>query len=289
MEYSAGNIFSTLPVGMRLELEGVTNKRVDGAARVGEVRLVRGRGSSLLVDGCRIPLYTFVSGTQMHRTLLQLCSGSLYAHLSTLAEGFVSPCDGVRVGVCGRARYDGGRLVAIDDVSSLIYRIATVPSSVGEELFAAFRGAKKGMLIYSPAGGGKTTALRTLVPMLARRGDVGNIAVVDERCEFSSHECSSHGVSHLRGYKRALGAEIALRTLGARVVVIDELGSVGESLSVRSFAECGVRLLATSHAASLDELLHSDTLAPFIEKNIFDVFVGIFNTDGHYRCKVDKI
>ena len=289
MEYSIEEVLITLPARVRIEIRKLAENRVGGLASVGEIRIMLGGGSSVLFSAVRLPLACEISRDEMARVLLRVCSGSLYAHLSTLREGFVSLCDGVRVGVCGRARYDGERLVGVDDVTALIYRIATVDSSLAHELCAAFRSSRRGMLVYSPAGGGKTTALRTLTKCLAADAAVGNVAVVDERCEFSAQECSRLGVAHLSGYKRALGAQIALRTLGARVIVIDELASASEGYDVRQFAEGGVRLVASAHASGLDELLKSDGLSPFLEKGIFDVFFGIFNTDGHYFGKVDRI
>ena len=94
---------------------------------------------------------------------------------------------------------------------------------------------------------------------------------------------------HLRGYGRYDGMEIALRTMSPDVIVIDEIGSRGESERMLDHLNSGVRLLATAHAQSARQALLRPGVQVLIENGIFDVLFGIFNTDGTYRCEIERL
>ena len=282
-------IFSMLPDGIFREMKRLCFSRRGGMDRVGEIHLSVGRGSSFLWGGERIFLSSSISLDEMRKTVESLCGGALYAHRESLSDGYISLEGGVRVGVCGRARYEGGRLVGVSEITSLLFRIPTVRSSACEELLSAWRTSECGMLIYAPPCGGKTTALRTLVSEIASKDKRCRVAVVDERCEFIQEECMRLGVDLFRGYKRGDGLEIALRTMSPEVLVIDEIGARRESETLIDSLNSGVRLLASAHASSRDQLMRRVSLFPFFEHKIFDVIVGIFNTDGVYSLKTEKI
>jgi stage III sporulation protein AA len=219
-----------------------------------------------------------LSGTDsstVAKIVQNILDGSLYAHRETLESGYISLANGVRVGVCGQARYDEGRLVGISDVSSLVFRIPADASGAYSSLYKAFLSARRGMLIYSLPGVGKTTALRELTKMLGGNDTSLQVAVVDERREFIREDYSSLSVDILTGYKKAKGAEIALRTLSPDIIVIDEIGSKEEAQMLLGSLSLGVRLLASAHAKSKDELYSSPVTSSFMELDIFDVFCRI--------------
>lgn len=279
---------SYLPHGIRRETEAILLRRVGGISSVSEMHLCMGTGSSLLSGGERIHLMSRVSESDIRQTLARICSGAVYAFRDTISEGYVSMGDGVRVGIGAQARYSGGRLVGVSNVNSLLFRIPSAHSSLIDRLYDTWRGVQRGMLIYSVAGGGKTTAIRDLSLLIAKK-DKKRVAVVDERCEFIVEECSNAGIMLLRGYERRKGVEIALRTLAPQVIVIDELGAREESCGIIESLLSGVTVLATAHAAHEDELVRRTALAPYINAGIFDITFGIFHTDNTYSCKTRKI
>lgn len=93
----------------------------------------------------------------------------------------------------------------------------------------------------------------------------------------------------MRGYKRADGMEIALRVLAPQVIVVDEIGSEREARLMADLLNSGVKIIATAHADSLETLTDRGAITPFLERKIFDVFVGIFYTDGKYLLKSERI
>lgn len=280
-------VLHSLPTRVERELIRLSRTRREGLEGISEVRLSVGRRSCVTIGRECIHIGVDVSAQDMESVVYKLCRGAVYAHRDTITDGYVSLDGGVRVGICGQARYESERLVGVSDVSTLVFRIPTATSSLADELFFAWQEARRGMLIYSPPCGGKTTALRTLVSMIADRCPVERVAVVDERCEFSVSECRRAGVMLLRGYKRADGMEIALRTMSPTVIAIDELAARSESRAMTESLNSGVKLIATAHASQKIDLERRGGLAPFLEAQVFDTFFGIFHTDTGYSCKIE--
>lgn len=280
--------FKALPSSLIFEIERLCKSRGRCVSDISEIRLRSFGKSSIKLSGEKINLYKEVRQEDVEACLLNICKGSLYSYRDSIAEGYVTCEGGVRVGISGTARYDGGKLVGIGDISSLIFRIPTGKSDVYEELRQAWSISKSGMLIYSPPGIGKTTALRSLV------GYIGGIcseevAVIDERCEFLSSDYKNLSVDILRGYKRSLGMQIALRSMSPSVMVIDEIGREDESRALLDSVNSGVRILATAHAGSYDELLKRKCLAPLFMAEVFDVAVGLFIEGGRRVAKTEEL
>ena len=282
------DVVRCLPVRVGRELLRIADTRQGGRREVSELHITIGKRSSALIGGERIFLGVDVSSQDMDATVHRLCGGAIYAHRDTIGDGFISLSGGVRVGICGQARYESDRLVGVSEVSSLVFRMPTVTSSLSEELYSAWQGSANGLLIYSPPGGGKTTALRTLVCTIAERCPWERVAVVDERCEFSVDECRGLGVMLLRGYKRADGMEIALRTMSPSIIAVDEIGARQESDAMVESLNSGIRIIATAHARECSELEKRRGLEPFLRVGAFDVFFGIFHTDAGYSCKIEE-
>ena len=283
------DVIGCLPERVGRELLRIAHTRRGGVGEISEIHITLGRRSSALIGGERVILGVKLTSHDMDITVHRVCGGAIYAHRDTISEGYVSLRGGVRVGICGRARYESDRLVGVSDVSSLVFRIPTATSSLRDELFSAWQGTRRGMLIYSPPGVGKTTALRTLVGMIAEECPFERVAVVDERCEFSVDECRRLGVMLLRGYKRADGMEIALRTMSPTVIAVDEIGARRESDAMIESLNSGIRLIATAHAKERAELGSRGGVEPFLRVGAFDVFFGIFHTDTGYSCKIEEL
>ena len=282
------NAFSLLPSAVMQEIGNITRLRRGGLASVSELHLSVGRRSSIVVHGERIYLASELHFEDMRTLVARLCGGALYAHRDTITEGYVTIEGGVRVGVCGQARYEGGRIVGVSEVSSLSFRFPTASSSLIEELSDAFFLTERGMLIYAPAGVGKTTALRTLAARLSS-GRGLRVAVIDERCEFSPSVCAECGIDLFRGYRRHEGLAAALRTMSPDVVMIDEIGAEEETLRLLDYLNSGIRLVASAHATTADELKKRRSVAPFFEHGVFDMLFGISRTDGVYSALCERI
>ena len=212
--------------------------------------------------------------------------GELYLKRDQINEGFITLGGGIRVGVIGTARYDGGRLVGVGEISSLVFRVPTGACEFGDELCEAFNKCDSGMLIYSRPGVGKTSALRALCERLGSGGF--NVALIDERGEFSSDAFVGKSIDHLLGYSRRLGLEIALRCLSPDVIVVDEIGNSDECDSILGLSHAGVRIIATAHASTFSELSQRTSLKSLFDARTFDVYAGISLKDGKRQLEIKE-
>lgn len=271
-----------LPSRLRAELVSLDAPKID------ELRLRVGGVCSTVTDGKSHPLDFTLSSGDAAATLKQLCGGSLYAHADTLRSGFLTLGGGIRVGVVGRAVTERDRVVGVYDVQSLCIRIPHVIGGLGEPLCRLLRRGE-GVLVYSRPGVGKTTLLRSVIRTLSTGDDPLRVSVIDTRGELSYGLPADCSVDLLSGYPRGEGIEIAARTMNPQLIVCDEIGSsLDEAQSIKAAHNCGVPLLATSHAASLPSLLARSGVELLHKAGIFDVYVGIERGTHDYRYAVTR-
>ena len=187
--------------------------------------------------------------------------------------------------MCGQARYEGNTLVGVCGVSSLLIRLGTAECAFTDKLAEAFFASERGLLIFAPPCGGKTTALRALVKHLAERG-AGRISLIDERGEIDCEQFLSLDVDVFSGYRRADGMRIALRVMSPEIIALDEIGTVRESEQISESLLSGVKFIATAHAKSLEELKKRRNLTPFFELGVFDMYAKIVKSERGFECEI---
>ena len=266
-------VIAALPSRLAGEL-----RRRFGAEAAEELRLRCGARSDLLCGGRCVPLDTVLTQKEMDDILNALCGGSMYAHQETLRQGYVMLRGGIRVGVCGRLRTDGGRVLGIGGVSALVFRFPRdIPVSVEgicRLLLSVHPG--RGVLIYSPPGVGKTTLLRSLIRILSQAPYRMRLAVIDTREELAACGTVEAGAADwLSGYPRAMGIEIATRTLNPQLIVCDEIGDAAEAEAICAACNAGVPLVATAHGASASALLRRRGLRLLHDNMVFGSYVGL--------------
>ena len=245
---------------------------------VEELRLRRGAHSCLYGGGNMVFLKSVLRAEDLSNILNCLCGGSMYAHQDTLRQGYVTLHGGIRVGVCGRMRMDGGRLLGVSDISSLIFRFPKAIPVMTDPICKLLRQAHpgRGVLIYSPPGVGKTTLLRGLIRAMTLPPNAWRVSVIDTREELAAcgveAQCAADWLS---GYPRAEGIEIATRTLNPQLIVCDEIGGTGEAEAICAACNGGVPLLATAHGSDVAGLLRRRGLRILHESGVFGSYVGL--------------
>ena len=183
---------------------------------------------------------------------------------STAAQGYITAPGGHRIGMCGEAVYRDGCLEGIREVQSLCIRVARdFPGIAGKA------GTLKGsILILGAPGWGKTTLLRDLARVIS---ESQHVAVVDERAElFPEGFEKGKAMDVMLGCPKSIGIETLLRTMGPDCIAVDEITAEQDCISLLQAANCGVRLLASAHASSVEDFKRRRVYQPLIDGKAFD-------------------
>lgn len=243
-------------------------KRAQGTPS--ELHLRAGNLSSLTVRASmgeeNLLLPFCLSDAEMREILSHVCQGSIYAFEESIREGFVSLPSGVRVGVAGRAAHRDGKILSLSHVRSLCFRIPHAVPFAANGILSLFRRKRRGILAFGAPGAGKTTLLRELAREISRGENALRCAVIDTRGEFFGFERECL-IDLLSGYPKALGAQIAVRTLSPELLIMDELGKE-DIEALLSLSSLGVPVVASVHGTSADEVKGSAAL-PLLTRGIF--------------------
>ena len=263
-------IKSLIPNAVQIDIERICRERGVSFSAVNEIRLSAIALSSVTVRGKNIPLTVRLGFDDVHNVLKSCCDMAIFAHRDDISNGFVSLKGGGRVGVCGHAKYEGGQLVGISSVSALVFRIPVGRCDFAAKLYSYWRErGYSGMLICSRAGVGKTTAIRALAAMAGDVRVAKKVVVVDERCEFDPEAYRDCTVDILRGYKRRRGIEIAIRTMSADILIVDEIGNDEDSEALMLSLGAGVSVLATAHGDDILSIYKKPAVKRLIDGGLF--------------------
>ncbi len=268
------SLFGVLPPSLYFELESLASAGVP----IDEIRLRGGRRAYVTSGGRNLPLDCIVEHRQIEEIVENVCDGSMYAHADTIRKGYVTLDGGVRIGMVGRASVENGRIIGVYDISGLCVRIPSAVFGVGRRVLELLRDSalEGGVLVYSPPGEGKTTLLRAVSASLASGSAAKRVVVVDSRGELGAFLRGAElSLDVLSGYPKPEGIEIAARSMNAQLIVCDEIGDEAEVRAMIAAQNCGVPLLASAHASSIDGLLRRTGIAALHKAAVFGAYVGI--------------
>lgn len=199
---------------------------------------------------------------------------------ATIGQGYLTAPGGHRIGICGEAVMDGGRMTGIRKADALCVRVARDFPGLAME----FRNFERSILIIGAPGSGKTTMLRDLI---RQRSEKGSVAVVDERGELFPGNCGfSKGprTDVMTGCPKALGIQRVLRAMGPSVIAVDEITSEEDCNALLSALWCGVSVLATAHAGSVTDLRSRPIYRPLVESGVFELVI-VLRQDKSFKAE----
>ena len=226
--------------------------------RAEEFRLRAGHCLSVLLPEGERSLEAIVT-TEELETLCDIAAEfSRYASIETLRQGFLPVRGGFRVGLCGSAVVKDGEVTNLKQISSAVIRISReqkgIAQAVAPRLFRDGRFVST--LLLSPPGGGKTTLLRDLVRQLSQGEGVPpqRITLIDEREEIAVMYRGQPQMDVGPRTDVLSGCPMALRAMNPQIIAVDEITVREDLRAISQAAGCGVALLATIHAANVEEL-----------------------------------
>lgn len=187
---------------------------------------------------------------------------------ATVAKGYLTARGGHRIGLCGEAVIKNGVMTGIREVISINIRVARDLPGIADGIRI-----RDSVLIVGAPGSGKTTLLRDLIRRISNGGS--HVSVVDERGELFPQGAFNLGrcTDVLTGCSKQEGIDSVLRSMGPSWIAVDEITEAGDCEALLHAGWCGVRLLATAHAGSLQDLRSREVYRPLMSSRLFPTVV----------------
>ena len=230
----------------------------------------------------------------LQEIVFSLSRRSLHTYQDMIAKGFIPLRNGCKAGVAGRAVMKNGSVYSVSSFNSVNIRVSREFYGCSCDLLSKIGMDCTSFLIVGAPLSGKTTLIRDL----CRHFSGGNVlnplktAIIDERDEIASR---SFGVGADVGvhtdvltlYPKAVGTEIAVRTLSPDIIVLDEIGTDEEAKAMLSGMNSGVSFIATAHGSSFEEVLRRPNIKRLVNARVFQKVVVLEGKNE--PCKVKEL
>lgn len=217
---------------------------------------------------------------ELSKIFEMICSNSIYAFQEEISNGFITISGGHRIGIAGKPLYKEGKIYSMKDISGLNIRIARqiigAANIIKEKIFSD---NLENILIVALPGVGKTTLLRDIVRQISNNGK--NVGIVDERSEIAA--CyrgipqNDIGIRSdvMDGVYKSDGIKILVRSMKPDFIATDEIGTEEDIEAIKYAINAGVKIIATAHGASMEDLKRRKKLYELVEEKIFEKIVFI--------------
>lgn len=285
-------IYRILPVHMRAMFQKLAIHFKDLQEirlRVGAPVLFRYRGQEYFLGALGGMSRDSQSAYRISREELQevveyISNHSLYAYEEELRQGYLTIQGGHRIGTAGKIILENRQIKSMGNISCLNIRLAHEVLGCGERILPDLLQERElcHTLIVSPPRQGKTTLLRDLIRLLSVGSAVipgMTVGVVDERSEIGA--CYRGEPQNDLGYRTDIldacpkveGMMLLVRSMAPEVIAVDEIGSREDVEALEYVINSGVRILATVHGSSIEDIKAKPVLGRLVQERVFQRYV----------------
>lgn len=223
----------------------------------------------------------------------RITENSMYSYQKQICSGYVTLKGGHRVGITGNVVMEDNKVININYIYSLNFRISRQIIGVSKKIIKEIIDEDKiyNTLIISPPGAGKTTILRDLIRNISARKTIG---VVDERGEiaamYKNEPQNDMGlkVDILSNVSKALGMRMLVRSMAPDIICADEIGTKEDVEAIKYGITSGVKGIFTAHGDNIDNIKQSPILKELLELKIIDKII-ILDKNNRENIKIEKL
>lgn len=230
---------------------------------------------------------------EIRETMEYISNFSMYAFEEEIRQGFITVAGGHRIGICGRAVMENGKLKTIKHISFINIRLAHeirgCSDAIMQYLYKSCSSIYNTMII-SPPMYGKTTLLRDIVRNISNGTgmesgfEIGkykglSVGLADERSEIAA---SYLGVPQndvgirtdvMDAMPKTYGIMMLIRTMSPNVIAVDEIGSKEDVNAITYGINCGCSFIGTIHGESIEDIGNKPALQGIWKEKIFERYL----------------
>lgn len=225
-----------------------------------------------------------VSTQDILKILENITENSLYSYQKQICSGYISLKGGHRVGITGNVVMEDKKVININYIYSLNFRIAKQVLGAADYIKEKVIENNNiyNTLIVSPPGAGKTTILRDLIRQISKNKTIG---VVDERGEiaamYKNEPQNDMGlkVDILSNVSKDIGIRMLVRSMAPDIICADEIGTKNDVEAIKYAVTSGVKGIFTAHGNNIESIKNSPILKELIEIKLIDriIFLDKYN------------
>ena len=256
-------------------------------------------------EGNKILIH-IVSKDEILETFQNVCEQSVYSYQKQICEGFITIKGGHRVGITGSCVIENGKIININYISSLNFRIAREKKEVSRNAlkYIIKDNDITNTLIISKPGCGKTTLLRDLIRKISTGIEEYHLkgktcGIVDERGEIAAmyKGIPQNDIGILSDVidnsSKSDGMKMLIRSMAPEIIICDEIGNTND-INAINYAMCsGVKGIFTAHGDSFEEILLNEEIKSLLKKLIIETIIILDDKrrgeiKGVYELNKDK-
>lgn len=224
----------------------------------------------------------FASKIMIEDVIFRASECSIYSVNEQIKKGFIVTDEAVRIGIGGNMIEENGSIKTMTNFCSVNIRVPHVVKNCSLTAFpyiVGSNGSVENTLVISPPAAGKTTFLRDFVWQLSQRALALNVLLLDERGELDIGICSAY-TDKIAFSSKKVGFENGIRSLAPDIIVTDEIGQEQDVDAIEYAASCGVKVLASTHADSMEMFCQKPIFQKLIKEKIFKRYVLLSKRNG---------
>lgn len=267
------------------------NKITEMRLRVGLPIVIEYAGRQFLSESGitqDIRLALLPTAQEIFDIVFKACESSIYSYNEEIKQGFVTIENGARIGLCGEVVIENGQVKTIKNFSSLNIRFPHIVKNCSLPILGYLYDEKNifNTLIIAPPASGKTTFIRDISTQFCDKNIARSVLIIDERREICANQngknklYAGNFVDVYSGGIKELSITSAIRTMSPEVVILDEISTKEDAESMLQLVGAGIKFVATTHCASMEELRIKPIFASLLGCNVIDRFVVLSTRNG---------